>query len=120
MTKMKTLMLFAAAAALTAGIGLPAWSALRVAEQAEAVAPLSSIAGTDDQSRPLILAEDDGHEDVGGSVSRAKSDDDEGECEDDDGNCGAAAAPAPAPAGTVAPPQNGLFDNTTAPKATVK
>lgn len=119
MTKMKSLMLLAAAAALTAGAGLPAWSALRVAGQAEALAALAQSAGPDAPSGPLILAEDDGHTDEGGSASRAVPGDDDGEC-DDDGSCGAAAAPPPAPAGTVAPPQNGLFDTSAAPKATVK
>lgn len=118
MTK-KTLTLLFASAALTAAVGLPAWSALHDAASGETVAPLSALTGADDQQRPMMLAEDDDHENEGGSVSRRESDDDEDECEDDDGNCGPAAA-APAPAGSVPPPQNGLFDNSTAPKVQVK
>ncbi|MCA3562081.1 MAG: hypothetical protein IOC82_13750 [Aestuariivirga sp.] len=119
MTK-KTLTLLFASAALTATIALPAWSALHKAATGETVSPLSTRLGSDDQQRPMMLAEDDDHEKEGGSVSRRGSDDDdEDECEDDDGNCGPAAA-APAPAGSVPPPQNGLFDNSTAPKVQVK
>jgi hypothetical protein len=40
-----------------------------------------------------------------------------GEGGDDDG--GAGCLPAPAPAGTVAPPANGLFNGTTAPKVKI-
>lgn len=115
----KTLTLLLASAALTAAIGLPAWSAMHAASGGEAVAPLTSLFGSDGGDRPMILAEDDDHEDEGGSVNRSSSDDDEGECEDDDGACGKASA-APAPAGSVPPPQNGLFDNGAAPKAQVK
>ncbi|MCA3554375.1 hypothetical protein [Aestuariivirga sp.] len=114
----KTLTLLFASAALTAAAGLPALSALHDAASGDTAAPLSAFAGSDDQQRPTMLAEDD-HEDEGGGVSRAGSDDEEGECGDDDGNCGPAAA-APAPAGSVPPPQNGLFDNSTAPKVQVK
>lgn len=119
MTKLKTLMLIAATTVLTTGIGLPAWSALHVAGPGETLAPLAALLGSDAQ-RPLVLADSDEHEDEGGTVGRKESDDDEGCDDDDDGACGAAAPAAPAPAGSVPPPQNGLFDNSTSPKATVK
>ncbi|MCX7349916.1 MAG: hypothetical protein NTZ54_10475 [Alphaproteobacteria bacterium] len=116
----KTLTLLLASAAMTAAIGLPAWSALHAPGQGETIAPLAALTATANDARPLILAENDDHEDEGGSVTRRESNDDEGACEDDDGNCGTAAAAAPAPAGSVPPPQNGLFDNGTAPKVQVK
>ncbi len=120
MTKLKTLMLLAATTVLTTGIGLPAWSALHVAGPGETLAPLAALLGSDEQ-RPLVLADSDEHEDEGGTAGRKESDDDNEGCDDDDdGACGAAAPAAPAPAGSVPPPQNGLFDNSAAPKAAVK
>lgn len=119
MTK-KTLTLLFASAALTAAVGLPAWSALHDAASGETVTPLSARLGSEDQQRSMMLAEDDDHDEEGGSVNRRGSDDDdEDECEDDEGSCGGIAA-APAPAGSVPPPQNGLFDNGAAPKVQVK
>ena len=118
MTK-KTLSLLFASAALTAAVGLPAWSALHDPASGETGAPLSALSDSDDQQRPMTLAEDDEHENEGGTAGRRESDDDEDECEDDDGTCGPAAV-APAPAGSVPPPQNGLFDNGSAPQVKVK
>lgn len=119
MTKTKTLMLLAATVVLTTGIGLPAWSTLHAAGPAGISAPLSALLGSDGQ-RPLVLADSGEPEDESAGTVRRESDDDVGECDDEDGACGASAAPAPAPAGSVAPPQNGLFDKSTAPQATVK
>lgn len=110
MTKTKTLTLIFASAALTAAIGLPAWSALHEASAGERVTPLSSLLDSATSARPMILADSDEQddEDEGASTGRRTSDDDEDSCEEDEGNCGSA-APAPAPAGSVTPPQNGLF-----------
>jgi hypothetical protein len=119
LTKTKTLMLLAATAVLTTGVGLPAWSTLHAAGPAGMLAPLTALPGSDGQ-RPLVLADSGEHEDESAGTVRRESDDDEGECDDEDGACGASAPPTPAPAGSVAPPQNGLFDNSTAPQATVK
>lgn len=58
----------------------------------------------------------DGDEEGGWIWQWGEDDDDEDEdddCEDD--NCATGAAGNPAKAGTVAPPQNGLFTNGTAP-----
>jgi len=76
-------------------------------------------------SMPLQNAPDgavtlaDGDEEGGWIWQWGEDDDDEDEdddCEDDDDdNCATGAAGNPAKAGTVAPPQNGLFTNGTAP-----
>ena len=108
MTKTKTLTLFVASAALTAAIGLPAWSAMHQAAEGEAIAPLSSLLGSDQAARPMILADNENDDEDAAGASNRAGDDDEDSCEEDEGNCGSAAA-APAPAGSVAPPQNGLF-----------
>ena len=120
MTKTKTLTLLIAATALTAAIGLPAWSAIKTAAEGDAATPLSSLFGSGENARPVILAEndDDDDDDEGTAATRRNSDDDEGACEEDEDSCGTSAR-APAPAGSVAPPQNGLF-GTTPPQAQVK
>lgn len=109
MTTSKTLTLILASAALTAAIGLPAWSAMHQAAEGDSATPLSSLLGSEQTARPMILADsedsDDADENEGGSN---RADDDDDDCEEDEGNCGSAAV-APAPAGSVAPPQNGLF-----------
>jgi len=102
----KTLSLLLASAALTAAVGLPAWSAMH--------AP-----GTAGAGQLLVLVDDDDDEDEGGSEMRRKDDDDgEEDCDDDETGCGSSAA-APAPAGSVPPPQNGLFGTGT-PQVKVK
>lgn len=118
----KTLTLLVASTALTAALGLPAWSALHAPAQEGAAASLSRLLAGDD-ARPLVLVDDDEGENGGAQMGRRASDgedeEDEDTCEDDDGSCGSRSA-APAPAGSVPPPQNGLFDNSAAPQATVK
>ena len=102
------LTLLVASTALTVAVGLPAWSAMHVPTQSSSVSPPSMLLSAVDQSNLLILIDDD--DDEGGIVSRRQSDDDDDddECDDDEGSCGASTA-SPAPAGSVAPPQNGLF-----------
>ncbi|WP_161957140.1 hypothetical protein [Aestuariivirga litoralis] len=124
----KTLMILVASTALTAALGVPAWSAMQAPAQGGAAALLATLADSGDTAARLILVDDDedDDDDEGGSVGRRKSDDDdEGEdddddddCEDDAGSCGAG-TPAAAPAGSVAPPQNGLFGTGT-PQVQVK
>jgi hypothetical protein len=117
----KTLTLLVASTALTVAVGLPAWSAMHVPAQSGSVSPLEVVFSAADQNPLLILIDDDDDENEGGgSVSRRQSDDDEDddECEDDEGSCGASSA-TPAPAGSVAPPQNGLFGSGT-PQVQVK
>jgi hypothetical protein len=106
----KTLTLLIATTALTAAIGLPAWSAIQSAATAT-VADIATVQ-TVEQPQPILADSDGGEARAGG-----QADDDEDECEEDDGGCGAANNPAPA--GTVAPPQNGLFSTGAAPQVQV-
>jgi hypothetical protein len=119
----KILSLLLASAALTAVVGVPAWSAMHLPQQGAAVTPMTAVLGSTDTAELLVLVDDDDDEDedADGNVKRGTSndDDDAEECDDDDGSCGAAAATQAAPAGTVAPPQNGLFDTGT-PQVQVK
>lgn len=118
----KTLTLLVASTALTAAIGVPAWSAM----QAPADGVLRPIAALfDDSSRamPLVLASDDDDDDRWRDGSRRghdDDDDDDDDCDDDDDDddCRGGARN-PAPAGTVAPPQNGLFGNGAPPQVQV-
>ena len=119
----KILSLLLASAALTAVVGVPAWSAMHLPQQGAAVTPMTAVLGSIDTAELLVLVDDDDDEDedADGNVKRGTSndDDDAEECDDDDRSCGAAAATQAAPAGTVAPPQNGLFDTGT-PQVQVK
>ncbi len=119
-----TLKLFVASAALTAAIGLPAWSAMHVPPPGEIAKPLAATleSGSDAAQFILVDDDDDGEDDDAKRKQRHSGsddddDDDDDDCEDDD-DCGGAKTLVPA--GTVAPPQNGLFSNGTAPKAQVK
>ena len=117
----KTLTLLVASTALTVAVGLPAWSAMHVPAQSSSVSPPSMLLSAVDQNNLLILIDDDDDDDdEGGSASRRQSDDDDDddECDEDEGSCGANTA-SPAPAGSVAPPQNGLFGSGT-PQVQVK
>ena len=117
----KTLILLAASTALTAAIGLPAWSAIHAPADGN---PQSFATFFEDAvpALPLILAcndDDDDDDHSSHKTSRSGHDDDD---EDDDDDCDdgcQGGATKPAPAGTVAPPQNGLFGSGTAPKVQV-
>jgi hypothetical protein len=117
----KTLALLIASTALTTAIVAPAWSAMRapgdtfaqtvatVLDDAQAALPLVFVSSDDD---------DDEHEYRNGS---RYDDDDDDDCDDDgedDDECNGSARN-PAPAGTVAPPQNGLFGNGAPPQVQV-
>ena len=113
MIKTKTLTVTLAAVALTAAIGLPAWSAIHDANEGSSpvssVSPLASLFGSDQSARPMVVAEGEDNADEGpATTTRSSGDNDEDSCEEDEGNCGSAATAPPA-AGTVPPPQNGLF-----------
>lgn len=115
----KTLSLLLASAALTAVVGLPAWSAMHTPSEG-GVANTVSTALAQGSEKLLHLVDSDEDDDEGGSSLRRGSseNEDSDECEDDDGACGAA-SPAPAPVGSVPPPQNGLFGTGT-PQVKVK
>lgn len=108
----KTLTLLVASTALTAVIGLPAWSAMRSPAGADD-RPIAAVLDDEQEALPLIRASDDDDDDADRrrpGYGRGDDDDD-----DDDGR----AAGNPVPAGTVAPPQNGLFGNGAPPQVKV-
>jgi hypothetical protein len=113
-----TFALLVASTALSAALGLPAFSALHDSG--------GSVIARPDGGAPapqLILASDDDDDDDDRWREGARrghdddDDDDEDDCDedDDDGGCRNGARN-PAPAGTVAPPQNGLFGNGAPPR----
>ena len=91
----KTLTFLAASTALTVVIGVPAWSAMQAPSDG-VLRPVAALFDDAAQAMPLVLASDD----------------------DDDDDCRGGARN-PAPAGTVAPPQNGLFGNGAPPQVQV-
>ena len=108
MTKTKSLTLIIASAALTAVIGLPAWSALHKTFEGDAGTSLSSLSGSDQSGGMTIIAESDDQENEGAAAIRSNSGEAEDSCEEGENNCASAANPQ-APAGNIPPPQNGLF-----------
>ena len=92
------------------------------------VRPFAALFEKSPQGMPLVLASDDdddsgwregsrrGH--GGGDGGDDDDDDDDDDCDDDDDDCRGGARN-PAPAGTVAPPQNGLFGNGAPPQVQV-
>lgn len=115
----RTLTMLFASTALTAALGLPAWSAIHAPAQQEAAAPVALAMDAGDDAPRLILVDDDEDDDDDeGEDDRDDDDDDDDDCDDDEGSCGNRAAP-PAPAGSAAPPQNGLFGTGT-PQVQVK
>ena len=117
----KTLTLLVASTALTAAIGLPAWSAMHAPDDGS-LRPIAAPFEERTQALPLVLASDDDDDDNRGYVQnsqRGHDDDDDEDCDDDDDDECSGGAPNPAPAGAVAPPQNGLFGNGAPPKVQV-
>lgn len=130
----KTLALLAATTALSAAITAPAWSAMRTSNSE--FLPFAAVLEAGQDAMPLILVSSDNDDDReyrngaryeddddddddrkyrSGSRHDDDDDHDDADCDDDDDDCGNSARNA-APAGTVAPPQNGLFGNGVAPK----
>jgi hypothetical protein len=131
----KTLTLLVASTALTAAIGIPAWSAMQAPADA-GLRPLAALFEESPQAMPLVLASDDddderrwregarrGHDDDDDDEDDEDEDDDDDDddddCDDDDDDDCRGGARNPAPAGTVAPPQNGLFGNGAPPRVQV-
>jgi hypothetical protein len=120
----KTLTLLVASTALTAAIGVPAWSAMQA--PADVLRPVAALFDDSSQAMPLVLASDDDDDDDddrwrdGSRRGHDDDDDDDDDCDDDDDDddCSGGARN-PAPAGTVAPPQNGLFGNGAPPQVQV-
>jgi len=114
---MKTLALLIASTALTTAIAIPAWSAIRAATEAGA-RPIASVFESVQEALPLILISDD-DENENDDGKGEKDDDEDDECDDDEDDDSCGAVRKPAPAGTVAPPQNGLFGSGTPPQVKV-
>lgn len=108
----KTLTLLVASTALTAAIGVPAWSTMQAPAEG-ILRPVSALFDEASQDKPLLLASDDDRRRDG-----SRRDDDDDDDEDDDDDCHGNARN-PAPAGTVAPPKNGLFGNGAPPQVQV-
>jgi len=102
----KTLMILVASTALTASVAVPAWSSITNRVDGASSAAIES----DTQSQHMMFAsnddDDDGYRRRYGADH--DGDDDHGRGHDDDDDYGGGANNA-APAGTVAPPENGLF-----------
>ena len=115
----KTLTILIASTALTALVGLPAWSAMRAPDGSPVAATATALLETAGDSARLILVDDDDDEDEdGGRSAVSEKDDDHGKCgeDDDEDEDSCSGAGNPAPAGSVAPPKNGLFGDGSAPK----
>ena len=122
----KTLTVLAATTAICAGISAPVWSMIRA--DASGGQPFAVMFEKGQDAVQVILAsarEDDDDDDYrSGSRDRHDDDDDDDdECEDDDydddDDCRTSLGNA-APAGTVAPPDNGLFGPGAKPQVDVK
>ena len=121
MTK-KTLTILAASTALTAAIGVPAWSAMKAPADGS-YRPFAMQSEEGAQTPPLVLASDDDDDDRRWQDGSRRGHDDDGEDDDDeedDDDDRSAGARNPAPARTVAPPPNGLFGNGAPPQSQVK
>ena len=84
----KTLTLLVASTALTAAIGLPAWSAMHAPADGS-LRPVAAPFEERAQALPLILASDDDDDDNRGYVQSSRrghddDDDDDDDCDDDD------------------------------------
>jgi hypothetical protein len=108
----KTLTLLLASAALTVAIGVPVWSAMHTPADGSP-RPVAALFEEGAEAMPLVLASDDDDDD--GRRYRESS---RRGHDDDDDDCGRGARD-PAPTGTVAPPQNGLFENGAPPQVQV-
>lgn len=116
----KTLTLIAASTALTAAIGIPAWSAIEAPANG-VLQPVAALFDDASETLPFILAsgDDDDDDRRWRKSSRGHDDDEDHDDDDDDDDDQRGGARNPAPAGTVAPPQNGLFGTGTPPKVRV-
>lgn len=122
-----TLSLLAASTAVSLAIALPAWSAMT----GPATVPVPALFEVNGDTLPLVRTSMSGQSTDQGKYEEGEEgeydedeDEEEEEYEDEDeydeGEYGAKAMMDPAPAGTVQPPQNGLFGNGAAPKVEMK
>ena len=114
----KILTLLVASTALTAAIGVPAWSAMQGAADGSP-RPLAAPSQEGAHAMPLVLAsDDDDGDDHGNRDSSGRGHNDDDDDDDDDGGSRGGASNT-APAGTVPPPQNGLLGNGAPPQVQV-
>jgi len=114
----KTISILLASTALIAVIGIPAWSAMHGAGQLEGRRNTALGAFRALGASPVLVSDDDGESrDHERRLRRGGDDHDEDDDEDDDDDGGSASGPAPA--GSVAPPNNGLFGTGATPKVQV-
>jgi hypothetical protein len=121
----KTLALVVATTALTAAISLAAWNAMQ-ANADGTPSPFAALFDDAAQALPLFLASGDDDDDAHRYRKTARRGHDDDDCDDDhdddddddDHDCRGAARN-PAPAGSMSPPQNGLFGNGSAPQVQV-
>lgn len=116
----KNLTLLFASAALSVGVCLPAWSAIRSAGAPVVVRAVPAALGQAAERATLIFVDDDEDESEGSAAKRSgdrNDEEDDDACEEDEGSCGTSNNAAPA--GNASPPQNGLFGSGAAPKAQV-
>lgn len=123
----KTLAILLASAALATAVGVPALAAIASPDRWNAgVLSLARQQTTGAESVMRLADSDEDHDGHGYGWQGDDDDDrygDSEECDDDDSHDDAAALCAPgnnpAPAGTMAPPQNGLFTGGAAPTVQV-
>lgn len=112
----KTFVVLLASTALIAGIGLPAWSAMHGAGLFEGPRDRALAAFRDVGASSTLVSDDDGEgRDHERRLHRGNDGDHEGDEGDDDDSDGGNVLD-PAPAGSVAPPNNGLFGTGAAPR----
>lgn len=114
----KTFVILLASTALIAGIGLPAWSAMHGADLFEGPRDAALAAFRDAGVSPVLVSDDDGTDLNQGRGLHRGDDDDHGAGDEEDDDDGGNAS-GPAPAGSVAPPNNGLFGTGATPKVQV-
>jgi len=114
----KTISILLASTALIAVIGIPTWSGMHGAGQLEGRRNTALGAFRALGASPVLVSDDDGESrDHERRLRRGGDDHDEDDDEDDDDDGGSASGPAPA--GSVAPPNNGLFGTGATPKVQV-
>lgn len=122
----KTLALLAASTALTAAVGLPAFATVRgLSPDGDSVIATAIQKAGHPAGLWHVRDDDDDDDDHGYRQRRDRDgddhddddhDDDHDDDDDDDDHGRRRGMTNPAPAGTVAPPQNGLFGSGAAPK----
>lgn len=115
----KTLTLLLASTAMTAAIGLPAWSAIQSLDAPDAKSVAVVVDARSDAPAAILASNDDDDDDRRRSGRDDDDEDDDDNDDDEDDEERAAGARNPAPLGAVPPPANGLFGNGAPPRVQV-